>query len=291
MADAPLLLDDVAFGEATGLRAGEHLVDGLAYIDTITTEQKKEVAKLIQEEKLRSTKKPSDYLRELPPLPPMTFQGSKVLQTEYARLRQGNAMDPLDTQRYKLTPPSTARQNDIGAWRKALDNANSQLEHQHNRLLNLELQLKYGPDVWRLGNEATDWARSGMERELKRVKGEISALNQQRKLQQLKAGKELQDMEAEWKATARKNVEIALACEQVEEELRAWLDTRPGDNDVDEVGAEPAPDKNGVATEAMVEDDESIALKAATMDTAAESNGEGGQTSDQNPEAQEEPPT
>ena len=60
-------------------------------------------------------------------------QESRVLQTEYARIKQGQAMEPLDTQRYKLAPPPLARQNDVGAWKKALENAHSQLEHQHNR--------------------------------------------------------------------------------------------------------------------------------------------------------------
>jgi pre-mRNA-splicing factor SPF27 len=42
-----------------------------------------------------------------------------------------------------------ARRGDPAAWRTALDNANAQLEHQLNRIANLELLLKFGPNTWR----------------------------------------------------------------------------------------------------------------------------------------------
>ena len=35
--------------------------------------------------------------------------------------------------RYRLDKPSLAKRNDVSAWKKALDNAHSQLGHQHNR--------------------------------------------------------------------------------------------------------------------------------------------------------------
>ncbi len=56
-------------------------------------------------------------------------------------------MPPLDTTRYMLNPPGQARRNDVGEWKRSLDNASSQLEHQYLRILNLELMLKYGDKV------------------------------------------------------------------------------------------------------------------------------------------------
>lgn len=58
-------------------------------------------------------------------------------------------MPPLDVTRYRLDPPPQAQRNDYTAWQAALDNAHSQLEHQLNRITNLELLLKYGPNTWR----------------------------------------------------------------------------------------------------------------------------------------------
>ena len=43
------------------------------------------------------------------------------------------AMDAMDVTRYQLDPPPLERKNDVSAWRRALDNAHSQLEHQYNR--------------------------------------------------------------------------------------------------------------------------------------------------------------
>ena len=47
---APLALDSAAFGEAVGLRRGEGIVDSLAYIDTITTDEQRHAESLIKEE-------------------------------------------------------------------------------------------------------------------------------------------------------------------------------------------------------------------------------------------------
>jgi hypothetical protein len=42
-----------------------------------------------------------------------------------------------------------SKQHDVAAWGKACDNAHAQLEHQLNRITNLELLLKYGANAWR----------------------------------------------------------------------------------------------------------------------------------------------
>lgn len=42
-------------------------------------------------------------------------------------------MASLDIARYRLDEPPLNRRNDVAAWRSALDNAHSQLEHQYNR--------------------------------------------------------------------------------------------------------------------------------------------------------------
>ena len=41
------------------------------------------------------------------------------------------------------------RRNDSAAWTAAVNNAHAQLEHQGNRLTNLELLLKHGATAWR----------------------------------------------------------------------------------------------------------------------------------------------
>ena len=64
----------------------------------------------------------------------LLLQGHPVLQHEYNRVKAGKPLEPLDTSRFHLEPPPASKQNDFSAWRKATDNAHSQLEHQYNRL-------------------------------------------------------------------------------------------------------------------------------------------------------------
>ena len=56
---APLQLDSAAYGEATGWRRGEHLIDALPYIDPLTPDVKREVEALIEEEMRSSSKRPA----------------------------------------------------------------------------------------------------------------------------------------------------------------------------------------------------------------------------------------
>ena len=55
-------------------------------------------------------------------------------------------MPRLDMSRYMVASPKDA--SDTSAWMRAVDNAAAQQEHQSLRVLNLELQCKYGPRVW-----------------------------------------------------------------------------------------------------------------------------------------------
>jgi pre-mRNA-splicing factor SPF27 len=76
----PLLLDS---------RAAASELDALPYIDPLTPEIKKQVEALIEAEMRQSTKRPADYLKELPPLPPAKFEGHPLLQAEYERCAAG----------------------------------------------------------------------------------------------------------------------------------------------------------------------------------------------------------
>eukprot|EP00887_Chlorella_sp_A99_P000863 scaffold5.g863.t1 len=172
-------------------------LDALPYYDTLSAEEKKAVNALIEEELRHSTKTPADYLAELPPLPASRLQDNAILQAELQRVEAEQPMEGLDTQRYNLDPPPPAKRNDVGAWKAALANAHSQLEHQYSRLLNLELLLKFGPGAWRS--------------QLADVRQQIDALNRERKLQQTAAGREIAALEAEHLALVLKNQEIAAA--------------------------------------------------------------------------------
>ena len=117
------------------------------------------------------SKRPADYLSELPPLPESRLkvrwrrrrvaavraclrraaaltlcprpcaspglrwclQGDELLEKELARVAAKGDMAGMDTARYNLPPPPEGQRGDPAAWRAALDNAHAQLEHQYNR--------------------------------------------------------------------------------------------------------------------------------------------------------------
>ncbi|EFJ49955.1 hypothetical protein VOLCADRAFT_104101 [Volvox carteri f. nagariensis] len=215
----PLALDYTAHGTAKGWRANEHLIDALPYVDHVPAELRPVVDALIEEEKRKSAKLPSDYLRELPPVRAPQFDEHPVLKTEYERVRSKQPMQPLDTVRYRLDPPPQNKRGDVNAWRQALENAHSQLEHQHLRILNQELLLKHGDKSWRAQVQHDEATIKSLEQQLTAIKKETDQLNRERKLQQLAAGAELSKLERHYMAQVRKNWDIERACTRLEEEV------------------------------------------------------------------------
>lgn len=74
-----------SYGEGPSWRSNAELIDALPCIDPLTTDVKRQVEQLIEEEMRSSSKRPADYLRELPALPPMKFEAHPMLNVEYER--------------------------------------------------------------------------------------------------------------------------------------------------------------------------------------------------------------
>jgi pre-mRNA-splicing factor SPF27 len=118
-------------------------------------------------------------------------------------------MDPaLDLSRYQLDPPTSnnSTSNNTTAngstetitpsaseelpegralWLKALDNANAQLEHQNQRVLNLELVQKFGGNAWNIHNYQLEYDVSLLRKAVDEKKAEIMELNKLRKRDQV----------------------------------------------------------------------------------------------------------
>lgn len=195
------------------------VIDALPYIDGMTNDDRHQAEELINEELKKSNKKPSDYLASFPPLPASRFEGHPILQHEYARVKAGKQMEAMDTSRFHLTPPPASQQNDFGAWRAATDNAHSQLEHQYNRLLNLELLLRFGPNARRVHNKSLEGHVYRLEKEIEQLQQQKDSINKQRKLSQESDGRALQQMEQQYTALIAKNMEINMACQELESEV------------------------------------------------------------------------
>jgi hypothetical protein len=68
-----------------------------------------------------------------------------MLQADYKRVLNGEPLPQMDTARLQLPEPPVNKRNDVAAWRAALDNAHSQLEHQYNRYVHIQLRAYVGP--------------------------------------------------------------------------------------------------------------------------------------------------
>jgi len=155
------------------------VLDALPYIDFEYNDpaMKAQVDALVKEEMDRSTLLPSDYLDRKPHLkmPEFKFVNSVFWEAECARLASGSPAAAMDVARYRCEPPKIAftdaktgkpkpltepqtwteseRLEAITAWTKAVLNAQAQLQHQTERLLNLELLKKFGGMSWKTHNE------------------------------------------------------------------------------------------------------------------------------------------
>jgi pre-mRNA-splicing factor SPF27 len=102
------------------------------------------------------------------------------------------------------------------AWQGALENAQAQLQHQKNRILNLELLLKYGPDCWRAKNDHLATHLSSLNQQLASTQRSIDDTNKERKLQQEIAGRELSALHNEYLTLLSKNAQLEGLCQQLE---------------------------------------------------------------------------
>ncbi|KAF9189451.1 hypothetical protein BGZ51_009562 [Haplosporangium sp. Z 767] len=201
-----------------------------------------QVDKLIASE-MKRMPKPRDPATLFPDIE--LFKDNEMIQQELDRVRRGKPMEPaLDMTRYQLEPPSqpsdatsaAAAATTTGAemitpsaseelpegratWLKALENANSQLEHQDQRILNLELVQKYGSNAWNIHNYQLEYDLSLLRKAVDEKKTEVIELNKLRKRDQLDVAESLQRLEAKWAEMISSTLQVEVASASLEVEL------------------------------------------------------------------------
>jgi len=182
----------------------------------------KTVEALIQAE-MRTFKPDRDYLEPWPAYEP-NFDNHPLLQAEWMRVCDQQPMSKIDTSRYQLDPPPPDMQSDPAAWKRAVQNAQAQLEQQATRVSNLELLQQHGANLWRAHLHALDASSAHLKRADGALGEQLEAINRKRKSEQLAAGPRLQALERDWVGTVKKNLEIEAQCLKVEAENAVLLE-------------------------------------------------------------------
>jgi len=193
------------------------IIDALPYIDKEydDPEMKKYVDKLIEDELKVTVKNDTSDLPQTIEL----FENDEILKNEMERIKNGEPFPLLDTIRYRLSDPQD--HSNINEWVEAVENSEAQLEHQYNRLINLELLNKFGANAWRYNNFQLEQILNELTEKVNDMKNKIIDINKERKYLQTKSETKLQQLEQQWRENVSKVLEIEAACKNLESEIQA----------------------------------------------------------------------
>jgi len=154
-------------------------------------------------------------------MPPANYSQfeTKLMKTEFERISNRQPMELLSMKRYELPQPPANQKNDISAWTDCLKNSMAQLQHQSERVANLDLLSQYGTDSWRSHCEILQRMFEAQQRKHAEIKRRIQEINWERKSDQKKAGSDLQHLEESWIGLVSKNYEIERAIVETEKEV------------------------------------------------------------------------
>jgi pre-mRNA-splicing factor SPF27 len=148
------------------------------------------------------------------------YKEDSAVAVELKRLGMGQGMAKLDVARYAVAPPAEGEVSDPGAWRRAISNAKSQLEHQTVRADNAELLRDYGPAHMQQYIRYLEGAKVDVAGRHDDLKRKIEDINKSRKTEQLAAGTRLQGLEQKWKDLVFNNRQIEQSCEDLEADIK-----------------------------------------------------------------------
>ena len=125
---------------SAALRSGALLCDAMGYQEPVDPAAEQAAQQLVEEELRQNPGAPP----RLPALRPP--RDSSIMAAEFSRCDRDEDLAPLAIERYSCAPPT---EQDPEAWKSARTHVRAQLEHQANRVVNLELAESFSEHTWR----------------------------------------------------------------------------------------------------------------------------------------------
>ncbi|KAL7689008.1 putative pre-mRNA-splicing factor SPF27 [Plasmopara halstedii] len=210
------------------------LIDSLGYIDTKynSNESQQHVQAQIRAEMATFSPPQDKYLAYLPSYSP-TFSGNGRLLTEMKRVAANVPLDAIDLNRYQVNEPTGKNSNSLEAWESAVKQLQTVVEHQSNRVVNLELQQGYGTKLLKVRAAILDGMNAQYEHAIQANKMVVDKVNLMRQQEQTRNAMKLKNYQSRYYELLAKNVAIKRACEVEQLRQRKKIKTALSESDVD----------------------------------------------------------
>jgi hypothetical protein len=173
--------------------------DSLPYIDGHYTQEmrlKEEMKKLIQEQmSLMKAENPTIeeyYLGKIPiqeahlKFNRDEFHTDELLDSELKRVEKGKKIDVFrNIIQTVFHDPPPSKFHDESTWKNLIEEINFSLQQMNVKNFNLDLLVKYGPNMWKRYLKAMDTLINQLEAEKKSLEKKIEEINQKRKFLQV----------------------------------------------------------------------------------------------------------
>lgn len=206
---APRGDDDEDDVESSSLRESAAMMDAMAYVEE---DSQARVNEMIEAE-MAATK---ETWKESSGNADQFF--SEMVKGELERIEKGEEIEPFSIERYACEPP--ASDVDETSWRRAWANCCAQLEHQANRVLNLELAESFAVVSWARHVQDLEQYKIGLEALAAAKEREAERVNLKRKSHQLSIASEIARTEAHTASLLQSHLQL----ERANAQLRAQID-------------------------------------------------------------------
>ncbi|ETO59481.1 hypothetical protein F444_22154 [Phytophthora nicotianae P1976] len=216
-----LTVDTMALPSSPLLAESRALIDSLGYVDTEynSPASQQQVQAQIRAEMATFSPPQDKYLAYLPSYTP-TFGGRARLQTEFKRVAANVPLDAIDMNRYQVKEPTGKHVQSLESWESAVKQLQVAVEHQRNRVVNLELQQGYGTKLAKVRAAVLDGINAQYERTLKESKAASDKINLTRQQDQSRNASKLQNYRSKYYELLSKNAAIKRACAEQERQQK-----------------------------------------------------------------------